>query len=731
MSCCLHLSARSNQQAKSVVVVSSFVTTMQQRQIMTKTKGSSTPGHILSIIKAAKGSGCLNLSSKNITESTLPEELCSWQSASEGDKWWELVELTKLDISHNNIAKLPPNIFASLSELKVLQAANAGLVLLPDSIGTLSSTLTKLVISDNQISVLPSSLTLLTALLELRADGNGLTQLLPSLHAFERMDTLAVSRNKITALPDSLGGCTALCVLSCSSNSITCLPACLSSLWHLREIEVASNRIVDAPDLSLCTALQRLDLRFNKLTHAPKLPKTSTLFELLLSSNCIICMPDVSSSIGLATLDFGGNKLKSIDGQMLIQLKRLKCLDLRNNDIAELDPVIGGMTTLQALVLQGNPLRSIRHNIIEKTPLVLKLLRDRLTGVPSEDEVMQSVNLQQALAQSQWSHSLDCRGFKLVDVPPAIAVPPLCVALHHIDVSANSLSSLPPFCLSLCSLTLLDVSDNKLTELPALLKEFSPLVSVKFSKNAIGTFPLQFCSFSRTLTSVDLSSNKIKGPLPSEFFFHCRKLEILNVAVNQISALPETIGYCVALCVLDVGNNQIEHLPLGCRMLSRLHTLSIENNSFTILPPLISILPALSALLISGNPLKAVARSLLTSGTANVIKWLRERGADVPIWQPPPTEIPSLYSQTLHELQPLAALHELQPLAARSHRSDATPSASLQKLDAEIAELEAKSQSSGNISQAQAFALKKQLQMKRAEKIRAERAEMLAAASAS
>lgn len=694
---------------------------MHQRQMMTKAKVSSTPAHILSIIKAARSSGCLNLSSKNITESTVPEELCSWQSASEGEKWWELMELTKLDISHNSITKLPPSIFLSLSELKVLQAANAGLALLPDSIGSIGSTLTKLVVSDNQISALPSSLTLLTGLLELRADGNGLTQLLPALNAFERMDTLALSRNKLTSLPDSLGGCTALCVLSCSSNSISCLPSCLSSLWHLRELEVASNRIVDAPDLSLCTALQRLDLRFNKLTHAPKLPPTSTLFELLLSSNCIACMPDVSCSIGLATLDFGSNKLKSINGQMLIQLKRLKCLDLRNNDIAELDPVIGGMTTLQALVLQGNPLRSIRHNILEKTPSVLKLLHDRLTGVPSEEEVMQSLNLQQALTQSQWSRSLTLTGFKLVDVPPAISVPPLCVALQHIDMSANVLSTLPPFCMSLPSLASLDVADNKLTDLPALSTEVSPLATLNFSKNAFLTFPLQVCSFSPTLTSVDFSSNKMKGSLPSEFFVLCRKLEILNVAVNQISAVPDTIGYCHSLRVLDLGSNQIEELPLGCRMLTRLHTLSIENNSFTMLPPLLAILPALTALLICGNPLKTTARSLLSSGTANVIKWLRERGADVADWQPPPAEVSSFSSKTLHELQ---------PLAARSNGFVATSSALLQKLDAEIAELEAKSQASGQISQAQAFALKKQLQMKRAEKIRAERAEMLAAASA-
>jgi Leucine-rich repeat (LRR) protein len=160
-------------------------------------------------------------------------------------------------------------------------------------------------------------------------------------------------------------------------------------------------------------------------------------------------------------------------------------------------------------------------------------------------------------------------------------------------------------------------------------------------------------------------------------------------------------------------------------MLTRLHTLSIENNSFASLPALIAILPALSALLISGNPLKTTARSLLTSGTANVIKWLRERGMDVPVWQPPQilpeTDIPSSLGKNLQELQ---------PVAARKDCSVSMPSASLQKLDAEIAELETKSLASGTISQAQAFALKKQLQMKRAERIRAERAEMLAAASA-
>jgi hypothetical protein len=92
------------------------------------------------------------------------------------------------------------------------------------------------------------------------------------------------------------------------------------------------------------------------------------------------------------------------------------------------------------------------------------------------------------------------------------------------------------------------------------------------------------------------------------------------------------------------------------------------------------------------------------------------------MWQPPQlfpeSEMTSPYCKKLQELQPCAS------------RLDSSPSALLLKIDAEIAELESRSQASEKMSQAQSFALKKQLQMKRAERIRAARADMLASASA-
>jgi hypothetical protein len=96
------------------------------------------------------------------------------------------------------------------------------------------------------------------------------------------------------------------------------------------------------------------------------------------------------------------------------------------------------------------------------------------------------------------------------------------------------------------------------------------------------------------------------------------------------------------------------------------------------------------------------------------------------MWQPP-----QLFPESEMTSPYCKKLQELQPCASRLDSSlSAPPSALLLKIDAEIAELESRSQASEKMSQAQSFALKKQLQMKRAERIRAARADMLASASA-
>ena len=62
------------------------------------------------------------------------------------------------------------------------------------------------------------------------------------------------------------------------------------------------------------------------------------------------------------------------------KLTRLKELDLTNNDISGLPPMLGMLGgTLKVLRLEGNPLRSIRRPVLERgTAAVLEYLRGRI-----------------------------------------------------------------------------------------------------------------------------------------------------------------------------------------------------------------------------------------------------------------------------------------------------------------------------------------------------------------
>ena len=102
----------------------------------------------------------------------------------------------------------------------------------------------------------------------------------------------------------------------------------------------------------------------------------------------------------LSILDLATNKLTSLPECEILELKSLQSLDLSNNDIKELPPLMGNMTHIRlgfgfrcgfglelglgfglgfgfcvlqtlnfitrALVLHGNPLRSIRRPVIDK-----------------------------------------------------------------------------------------------------------------------------------------------------------------------------------------------------------------------------------------------------------------------------------------------------------------------------------------------------------------------------
>lgn len=65
------------------------------------------------------------------------------------------------------------------------------------------------------------------------------------------------------------------------------------------------------------------------------------------------------------------NRLKDLSPEVAL-LTELKVLDVSNNDLNDLPPALGYIATLQRLLLEGNPIRSIRRTLLSQSTVDLK-----------------------------------------------------------------------------------------------------------------------------------------------------------------------------------------------------------------------------------------------------------------------------------------------------------------------------------------------------------------------
>uniref|UniRef100_A0A3B4YW63 Leucine rich repeat containing 40 n=1 Tax=Stegastes partitus TaxID=144197 RepID=A0A3B4YW63_9TELE len=347
------------------------------------------------LLKAARKSGQLNLCGRGLTEVPqsvyrlsidTPEEAQQDVSFGESDRWWEQTDLTKLLLSSNQLTQLSEDI-KLLPGLITLDLHDNHLSSLPSALGELQE-LQELRLSHNQLSSLPVEIFTLRNLCSLTLQHNLLESLPEELGQLENLTALDLSNNNLKDLPSSLGCLTSLQKVILCHNKLHSLPDSLAELTNVKLLDCSSNQLTDiSASLSKMLSLEQLYLRHNKLRHLPQLP-TPALKELYVGNNLIekLETEELASLTAISLLELRDNKIKILPEQITL-LSTLTRLDLTNNDIATLPATLSLLPNLKVLLLEGNPLRGIRRDLLTKgTNELLKYLKGRIKEEPEKAE---------------------------------------------------------------------------------------------------------------------------------------------------------------------------------------------------------------------------------------------------------------------------------------------------------------------------------------------------------
>ncbi|RZN33809.1 MAG: GTP-binding protein [Methanosarcinales archaeon] len=182
---------------------------------------------------ARKGATELDLSHNQLT--VLPPEI------------GELTCLTRLGLSGNQLTTFPP-VISKLTNLTELSLVNNQLTTLPPEIGKLTN-LTWLNLHDNQLTALLPEITELKSLKWLNLWSNQLTAFPPEITELKSITELYLRSNKLTALPPEIGGLTNMTDLDLQSNKLTALPPEIAGLTRLTYLNLQDNPLPIPPEI--------------------------------------------------------------------------------------------------------------------------------------------------------------------------------------------------------------------------------------------------------------------------------------------------------------------------------------------------------------------------------------------------------------------------------------------------------------------------------------------------
>ena len=203
------------------------------------------------------------------------------------------------------------------------------------------------------------------------------------------------------------------------------------------------------------------------------------------------------------------------------------------------------------------------------------------------------------LAQSRLVHLIvvDMSHNKLDSLPDRLLF--WCSSVRKFDVSNNHLKELCSEIGALENVQLVDVSNNRLTVLPEESTRMKKLVKLSLGGNLLRNLDKRISDLP-DLKVLLCNRNKLES-ITEAALHGLTNLKVLDLSLNALKALPNSLGKLPCLESLNLSWNSIRKLPADLSGLQQLQVLDVSNNEIRRLPESLSQVKVLEVFKASHN----------------------------------------------------------------------------------------------------------------------------------
>ncbi|XP_014483858.1 PREDICTED: lutropin-choriogonadotropic hormone receptor isoform X2 [Dinoponera quadriceps] len=252
--------------------------------------------------------------------------------------------VTKIDLTNNNITDIPIRAFHRFSNLEILFLRRNHLQAIHDNAFVNLATLRILELDENYLTNIPAAAINLPSLEELSISNNRIEQLTEdALRNAYNLVSLDLRGNPIKVIHnETFRNLRKLRKLILSNMKELRFFPNLNGATSLEILKLDRSQLKEVPSnlCRQCPKLKSFDMKSNYLTEIPNLRNCHQLRVLNLASNMISTLPDDAFK-GLSMLHdllLSKNNLQSISNDAFTGLSRLQVLDLENNYIKYIHP---------------------------------------------------------------------------------------------------------------------------------------------------------------------------------------------------------------------------------------------------------------------------------------------------------------------------------------------------------------------------------------------------------